>query len=108
MKLVALALSIALTAGAASAQTAPAPAAAAPAGAPAAATAKFTLDTPIETIAADPTAKAVLDANVPGTTTHPSYDMFKAMSLRQVAPMSQGVLTDEMLAKTEKALAEIK
>ena len=107
MTFVALALSMALTT--ATAQTAPAPApAAAATPAPAAAASKYNLDTPIETIVADPVAKAVLDANVPNTSTHPSYDMFKSMSLRQVAPMSNGVLTDEMLAKTEKALAAIK
>lgn len=82
------------------AQTAPAPA-------PAAA-AKFSLDTPIEALVADARAKAVLDADLPGVTSHPSYDMFKAMSLRAVQPMSNGKLTDEMLKKVETDLAAIK
>ena len=86
---------------AAFAQTAPAPATA-----PAAA--KFSLDTPIEALVADPKAKAVLDADLPGVTTHPSYDMFKGMSLRAVQPMSGGKLTDEMLKKVETDLAAIK
>jgi hypothetical protein len=85
------------------AQTAPAPAPAAPVTA-----AKFSLDTPIETLAADPAAKAVLDANFPGLTTHQAYDMFKAMSLKQVAPMSGGQISDESLAKTGVGLAAIK
>lgn len=84
------------------AQTAPA----APATAPAAA-AKFNLDTPIEVLAADEKAKAVLMADLPELLPHPSYDMFKGMSLRQVQPYSQGALTDEMLAKVEKDLAAI-
>jgi hypothetical protein len=84
------------------AQTAPAPAAA-----PAAA-AKFNLDTPIEALVADPKAKAVLDADLPGVSTHPSYDMFKGMSLRAVQPMSNGKLTDEQLKKVETDLAAIK
>ncbi|AQR74897.1 hypothetical protein [Sphingomonas sp. LM7] len=88
------------------AQTAPAPAA--PAAAPAAPAAKFNLDTPIEVIVADPQAKAVLDADIPGTTTHASYGMFKSMSLRAVQPFSQGKLTDEMLKKVETDLAAIK
>jgi hypothetical protein len=95
---------VALTglAPAAFAQTAPAPAPAA------ATTAKFNLDTPIEALVADAKAKAVLDADLPGVTTHPSYDMFKGMSLRAVQPMSGGKLTDEQLKKVETDLAAIK
>ncbi|HEX8301854.1 hypothetical protein [Sphingomonas sp.] len=88
----------------ASAQTAPAaPAATAPAAA-----AKFNLDTPIEALVADPQAKVVLEANLPGTAAHPSYDMFKAMSLRAVQPFSEGKVTDEILKKVEADLAAIK
>lgn len=77
------------------------------AAAPAAA-AKFTVDTPIEQIAADPKAKAVLDAAVPGLTTHAMYDQFKSMSLTQLQPMSGGQLTDEQIAKVKEGLAGIK
>jgi hypothetical protein len=94
---------LALLAPAAIAQTAPAPTPAAPAAA-----AKFNLDTPIEALVADPKAKAVLDADLPGVSTHPSYDMFKGMSLRAVQPMSNGKLTDEQLKKVETDLAAIK
>lgn len=80
---------------------------AAPAAAPAAA-AKFNLDTPIEQIVADPKGKAVIDADLPGTTTHAMYDMFKSMSLNQVAPMSQGKITPELLTKVAADLAAIK
>ena len=81
-----------------------------PAGKPvtAAATAKFNLDTPIETLVADAKAKAVLDADLPGLTSHPAYDSFKAMSLRGVQPLSQGALTDQMLKKAEADLVAIK
>jgi hypothetical protein len=102
------AAALAFLAPGAFAQTAPAPAAAAPATAAPAATAKFSLDTPIEALVADAKAKAVLDADLPGVTTHPSYDMFKGMSLRAVQPMSDGKLTDEMLKKVETDLAAIK
>jgi hypothetical protein len=92
---------------AASAQSAPATAPA-PAPAPAAA-AKFNLDTPIEVLVADEKAKAVVAAGLGGDPSqHPSYDMFKGMSLRQVQPMSGGAVTEEMLATIEKGLAEIK
>jgi hypothetical protein len=93
-----------LAPAAALAQTAPAPAPTASATT----TAKFNLDTPIETLAADAGAKAVLEANVPGMTTHAHYDMFKAMSLRAVQPMSGGKLTEETLKKIEIELAAIK
>ena len=99
---------------AALAQTAPAveataPSATAPAADGAAAVAaRFNLDTPIESLVADESAKAVLDTDLPGLTTHPSYEMFKGMSLRQVQPLSNGQLTDEMMARTEASLAAIK
>ena len=90
------------TAGAASAQMAPAaPAAAAPAGA-------LTTDTPIETIVADPAGKAVLDKDAPGLTTHPMYEQFKSMSLKELAPMSQGKIDDAALAKINADLAAAK
>jgi len=98
---------------AALAQTAPAtPAVAAPAAdaAPAVggeSVAKFNLDTPIESLVADEKAKAVLEVDLPGLTTHPSYEMFKGMSLRTVQPLSNGQLTDAMMAKTEADLAAI-
>jgi hypothetical protein len=92
-----------LTTNAAAAQTAPAPVAAAPAAA-----VKFTLDTPIEQLVADEKAKAVLDADLPGITSHPAFDSFKAMSLRAVQPFSNGALTDDMLKKVETDLAQIK
>lgn len=79
--------------------------AAAPAGTEAAA--RFTLDTPIEQIVADDAARAVLDADLPGVSTHESYEMFKGMSLKQLQPYSAGALTDEALAKVEADLAEV-
>ena len=38
---------------------------------------------------------------------HPMYDQFKAMSLAAVAPFSQGMITDDMLAKINADLAQI-
>lgn len=72
------------------------------------ATGKFGLDTAIETIVADPKGKAVLDADLPNLTSHPSYDQFKSLSLSQLAPYSGGVLTDEVLKKVATDLAAIK
>ncbi len=92
-------------AGVASAQTAPA--APAPAMAPAAASA-FSTDTPIETIVANADGKAVLEKDAPGLTTHPMYDQFKSMSLKELAPMSQGKIDDAALVKLNADLATVK
>ncbi|MEZ0244846.1 MAG: hypothetical protein ACAH11_15840 [Sphingomonas sp.] len=93
---------------AAFAQTASATAPVASATTPPAPAAKFNLDTPIEVLAADEKAKAVLTADLPDLLPHPSYEQFKGMSLRQVQPYSQGALTDELLVKVEADLAAIK
>lgn len=69
---------------------------------------KYTLDTPIETIAADPAGKAVLDKDLPGLTSHEAYDSFKSMSLKAVQPMSNGALSDAAMAKAAADLAMIK
>ncbi len=101
-----------LAPAAALAQTAPAAAPApaatpAPAAAPAAA-AKFNLDTPIETLVADPKAKAVLDADLGGDVTqNPAYENFKAMSFHQVQPYAPEKLPDDLLKKIEADLAAI-
>lgn len=69
--------------------------------------AKFTLDTPIQTLVADAQAKAVLDKFLPGTTSHPTYEMFKAMTLRQIQPYSGGAITDAALADVARELSAI-
>ena len=71
------------------------------------AAAKFNLDTPIEKLVADVNAKAVLDSTMPGMTNHPHYEMFKAMSLKQLQPYSDGKITPELLTKAEAALAQV-
>ncbi len=102
--LVACAVAAAVSSPAAMAQQTPPPSAA-PAAASAA---KFNLDTPIEALIADEKAKAVLDADIPGLSSHPALDQFKAMSLKAVQPFSNGALTDEMLKKVETDLAALK
>jgi hypothetical protein len=112
--LLAIALIAAATPAVAQTTTAPAPVAAAPAapapsGAAPAVGAKFTIDTPIETIMADPKGKEVLTADLGGDpSTNPYYESFKTMSLKEVAPMSQGKITDELLVKLGTDLAAIK
>lgn len=66
--------------------------------------AKFSIDTPIEQLVAHPAAKAVLEKHIPGIDQHPAYDRFKGMSLRQVAPYSEGQITDAMLTAIDAEL----
>lgn len=100
--LAALGLSLAAVAAPAAALAQdPAPTAPAPA-------ALFSIDTPIEALMADERAKAVLVKHLPGIDQHPAYDQFKALSLKTLAPFSQGMITDEMLAKIAADLATIK
>ncbi|MFD1786624.1 hypothetical protein ACFSC3_03465 [Sphingomonas floccifaciens] len=80
---------------------------AAPAAAPATA-AKFSLDTPVETLMADAKGKAAVDAVLPGIEAHPSYEMAKAMSFNQLAAMAPTLLTPEVLGKLKTNLDAIK
>lgn len=97
----------ALAQGAAEPAPAAAPAPAADAATPAS-DAKFNLDTPLQDIVADEKGKAVIEKHFPGMIALPEYEMFKAISLTQLQPYSNGKITDEMLAATAKDLAEIK
>ncbi|MGH6909497.1 MAG: hypothetical protein ACREEG_04860, partial [Phenylobacterium sp.] len=106
MKTTLFAAAAALSVLAAAPAFAQAPAAPAPA-APAAAGALSVENTPIETIVANPAGKAVLDKDLPGLTTHEAYDQFKAMTLAQVAPMSQGAITPEALKTVQADLDKI-
>lgn len=77
-----------------------------PADPPAAATKApaFSADTPLETVIADPAAKAALNATLPNIAAHPSFDQFKSMSLRQLQPYAGGKISDEQIAKVDAAL----
>lgn len=95
-----------LAPAAAFAQSAPAAATTPTSTAPAA---KFSADTPIETLFANPETKAVLVADGLGDVEqHPAWEQFKTMSFRAVAPYSEGKITDEVIAKLDADLAKIK
>ena len=68
----------------------------------------YTLDTPIERIAADPDGAAVLNKDIPGLLANPNYAMFKTMNLRTVASLSAGRLDGQTLAQTKTDLAALK
>ena len=82
----------------------------APAQSPAADTTEatgYTLDTPLETIAADPAGTAVLNTNIPGLLSDPSFGIIKSMTLKTIARLSGGELTHQMLAHTEADLKSL-
>ena len=87
--------------------TAPA-AAIAQSDAPSAPAAAFSIDTPIEALMADERAKAVVTTHLPGIDQHPAYEQFKAISLKALAPFSQGLISEELLGKIAADLAAIK
>jgi hypothetical protein len=100
----------ALCLAAAAAVAAPVAALAQPAApsSPAAPAAAFTIETPIEALMADERAKAVIAKHLPGIDQHPAYDQFKSLSLKALAPFSQGLISDELLGKIDTDLAAIK
>lgn len=63
--------------------------------------------TPIAALMELEEAAAVVTTHFPDLAAHPMYDQFKMMSLAQLAPMSQGAITPELLAAAEKDLAEL-
>jgi hypothetical protein len=78
----------------------------APQGAAARPTA-YSLDTPLDRIAADKRGKAILDRDLPGLMTSRSYVLFDDMSLTQIAMMSGGRLNQTKLNLVEADLAQL-
>jgi hypothetical protein len=64
-----------------------------------------TLDVPIEDIAASVRGCAILDKDFPRLRGHPMYGFFKSMSLNQIAAMSSGEITPDMLAQARTDLS---
>ncbi len=100
MKFVFAAVALLAVPGITFAQTAPT------APAPTAMPTKPTIDSSIETIAADPKGRAALDAQFPGMLAHSSYPQFKGMTLKAVQPYSGGLITDERIAAVAAELAK--
>ena len=67
----------------------------------------FTVQTPIDRIAADDRGKAVLDRDVPGVMKNPHYMLFSCMSLSQLASLSGGQLPQSKLNEVNADLAEL-
>ena len=93
LKTVLLAAALAVVSAPALAQTAPAPAhqhAAAHSAAP-------TIEAPIKDLLAQEGTAAVLEKHLPGLSKHPMLEQFQDMTLGQVAPLSGGAVTPEVI-----------
>jgi hypothetical protein len=66
-----------------------------------------TLNIPIEEIAATLGGCAILDKDFPGLRAHAMYQFFKAMTLHQIAAMSHGQITADMLAQAQADLSAL-
>ncbi len=69
--------------------------------------AALSIDSTIETLMANEAAAAILEKHFPGIAAHPAYDQFKMMSLVQLQPWSEGMITDESIAMVKDELAAI-
>jgi len=67
----------------------------------------FTLDTPIEQLAADKETASILRKDIPGLLEDKHYPMFKSMSLRVIAALSNGNISSQTLAQTEADLRSV-
>jgi hypothetical protein len=67
----------------------------------------FSLNTPVERIAADRRGNAVLKRDMPGLLTNPSYLLFNDMSLLQIASLSCGRLTKIKLVQVQADLTQL-
>jgi len=67
----------------------------------------FTLDTPIEQLAADKETASILHKDIPGLLEDKQYPIFKSMSLRVIAALSNGNISSQTLAQTEADLRSV-
>jgi hypothetical protein len=65
----------------------------------------LTIDSTLGELLADEKATAILEKHVPGILSHPQLAMGKGFSLKAIAPMSGGMLTQETLDAIAKDLA---
>lgn len=67
----------------------------------------FTLDTPIDQLAANQEAASVLRKDIPGLLEDKHYPMFESMSLRVIAALSNGDISTQTLTQTEADLRSV-
>jgi len=90
-------IALAAVAGTALAQTRTPPPAAPAAARP-------TIASPIKDLIANAQTRAVLEKHLPGVSQHPALPQFQDMTLAQVAPVSGGVVTPQVIAAIDADL----
>ena len=90
-------IALAAVAGTALAQTRTPPPAAPAAARP-------TIASPIKDLIANAQTRAVLEKHLPGVSQHPALPQFQDMTLAQVAPVSGGVVTPQIIAAIDADL----
>jgi len=55
-------------------------------------------------VSADPKGMEVLEKYIPGCSKDPRFKLMKGLTLKQLQPMSQGMVTPEMLNKIDAEL----
>lgn len=65
-------------------------------------------NSPIEALVASPIAKPILLKHFPDLDKHEAYEMFKSVSLRDLAPMTDGKITEEKIVAFEADLKAAK
>lgn len=68
------------------------------------ATARPTIASPIKDLIANSQTRVVLEKHLPGVSQHPALPQFQDMTLAQVAPVSQGAVTPEIIAAIDADL----
>jgi hypothetical protein len=64
----------------------------------------FSVDSTLRELMENPSTHEFLEKNMPELLQHPALSMIRNMSLRQIAPFSEGKLTDEVLAQIDENL----
>jgi len=67
----------------------------------------LSVDSKLGDILGDEKGKAVLEKHMPGISTHPQLAMAKGMTLKQIAGMSQGQISQATIDAINKDLAAI-
>jgi hypothetical protein len=57
----------------------------------------LSIDSSLGTLLANEGGKAILEKHIPGISTSPDWEQAKGASLKTVPPMTQGLVTDDML-----------
>lgn len=67
----------------------------------------LTIDSKIGDLLGNEKTRAILDKHIPGFSSHPQTKMANGMTLKVVAPMSQGKITPAVIKAIEKDLSKL-